>query len=119
MNKTELESYKKKLLDLRARLRGNVNSMLDVAFSKTGGEVGSNSGDAADVGSEDYDRSLTLSITQGEEETLKLIDAALLRIENGTYGTCLGSGAKISKQRLNAIPYTPYCVEYASRQETP
>lgn len=118
MRKAELESYKKKLLNLRARLRGDVDSMLDVAFSKNGGEVGSNSGDVADVGSDAYERSLTLSITQGEEETLKLIDAALQRIEEGTYGICVGSGAKISKQRLNAIPYTPYCVEFASRQES-
>lgn len=44
----------------------------------------------------------------GQEE-LKAIDAALDRIANGTFGTCTRCGQPISKERLDAVPYTPFC----------
>lgn len=44
-------------------------------------------------------------------EELKQVQAALQRIEEGTYGTCLDCGRSIGDARLEALPWTPYCVE--------
>ena len=46
--------------------------------------------------------------------TLRDIQEALERIEEGTYGICWGTGKPIGKKRLTAIPWTKYSFEYAS-----
>ena len=45
------------------------------------------------------------------------VESALERIEQGAYGACVECEAKIPKTRLNALPYTPYCVKCASKLE--
>lgn len=116
MRKTELEKYKRRLLELRARLTGNVGSMLEAGL---GGESGSRgaSGDEADQGNDHWDAELALSLSANSNETIRMVDEALKRIENGTYGICIESGEKIAKARLDAIPYTPYCVKAAAALE--
>ncbi len=56
-------------------------------------------------------------LQEGEEDILREIDAALERVETGTYGICEESGKRITKARLRAIPYTRYCVESAEKME--
>ncbi len=117
MRKTELEKYKRRLVELRARLSGDLGSVLASGLSgekKNGGRSG---GDEADLGNDHWDAELALSLSQSSKETLDLIDDALKRVEDGTYGICLGTGEKIAKARLDAIPYTPYCVEHAAEVE--
>jgi RNA polymerase-binding transcription factor DksA len=53
-----------------------------------------------------------------EGEVLSQIEGALERIEDGDYGSCVECSGKIPKMRLNAIPYTPYCVKCASQLES-
>lgn len=118
MRKTELQKYKRRLLELRDRLTGNVGSMLASGLgseSRSGG--GGASGDEADQGNDHWDAELALSLSANSNETINLIDEALKRIEDGTYGICVESGKKIAKARLDAIPYTPYCVEAAAQLE--
>ena len=59
----------------------------------------------ADVGTDNYDRDLTIGLIQNGEEELRAIDEALERIGNKTFGTCEECGKKISKARLTALPY--------------
>jgi len=122
MKKPELQVYKDRLLLLRGRLRGDVNAMADAALNKTRSEA---SGDLssmpihmADVGSDNFEQEFTLSLMENEEDALAQIDAALERIEDGVYGSCIECEARIPKARLNAIPYTPYCVKCAGKLET-
>ena len=121
MKKPDMKVYKERLLALRGRLRGDVHAMADAALNKTRTEA---SGDLsmmpihmADVGSDNYEKEFTLNLLQSEENTLEQIEAALERIEEGVYGTCVGCSGRIPKTRLNAIPYTPYCVKCASELE--
>ncbi|MFD5133417.1 TraR/DksA family transcriptional regulator [Streptomyces olindensis] len=44
------------------------------------------------------------------ERILKEIDEAFARVEDGTYGTCLGCADPVPAERLEILPYTPYCV---------
>ena len=57
-----------------------------------------------------------VAIAQNEQFLLEQVEAALERIEAGAYGTCQGCGKKINKQRLDAIVYTPYCIDCARDQ---
>ena len=121
MKKADMKVYKERLLALRARLRGDVSAMANAALKKTRSEA---SGDLssmpihmADVGSDNFEQEFTLSLMENDEETLEKIEAALERIEDGDYGSCLECDRVIPKTRLNAIPYTPHCVKCASKLE--
>jgi len=48
-------------------------------------------------------------------ETLENVNQALLRIDDGTYGTCTSCGSAISDERLNAMPFASLCIACASR----
>ena len=118
MKKADMKVYKERLLQLRARLRGDVSAMADAALRKTRSEA---SGDLssmpihmADIGSDNYEQEFTLGLLQNDEDTLGMIESALVRIEEGEYGACAECGGVVPKTRLNAIPYTPFCVKCAA-----
>jgi len=74
---------------------------------------------------EPVEKDFAEQVTQGENddvlnalddearETVQKIDGALLRIKEGTYGTCVSCGNPINQKRLEAIPYATLCIECA------
>lgn len=121
LTKTELKAYKERLLGLRARLRGDVSQMADAALKKNraegNGDLSSMPIHMADLGSDNFEQEFTLGLLEAEEGTLGRIEAALERVEEGTYGICEECGVKIPKKRLNAIPFAVMCVRCASQYE--
>ncbi len=73
--------------------------------------------DLADIAAEDIDRSTLEALEAQEIKRLNLIDSALARIKNGRYGVCMSCGAKIPRQRLEAIPYALLCISCKSTEE--
>jgi len=57
--------------------------------------------------------------TEAEHDVnvLQQVRAALRRIADGTFGTCIVDGGPIEEQRLEATPWTPYCLKHATRLE--
>ena len=114
-----MKVYRERLLDLRARLRGDVSAMADAALRKTrseaNGDLSSMPIHMADIGSDNFEQEFTLSLMQSEEATLGFIEGALERIEEGVYGRCQECGGIVPNMRLNAIPYTPFCVKCAAK----
>jgi DnaK suppressor protein len=120
MNTTDMLAYKEKLQSIRARLRGDVTTMAQVALRKSGTEAG-NAGmpiHMAELGSDNFEQEFTLSLMETEEDTLGRIEAALDRIGEGNFGRCVQCDGTIAKARLNAIPYTPVCIKCAEAQES-
>ena len=115
MKKAELKVYKEQLLQLRSRLRGDVTAMADAAL-KDASEARL-SIHLADAGTDNFEQEFTLSLLANEGDTLELIEAALERIEDGRYGLCVECESTIPKMRLNAIPYTPFCVKCAEKAQ--
>jgi RNA polymerase-binding transcription factor DksA len=58
-----------------------------------------------------YDRELDEGLEEGARDTLVEIDAALQRIEDGTYGSCEVCGKPIGAERLAAIPWARLCID--------
>ena len=110
MSPAELETYKKQLLALRARIRGDVSTMTDGA-AKAACTHSSAPLHMADVGTDNFEREQTLSFIQSDNETLNFIEEALERIREGTYGICEDCGCSIPKTRLNVLPYAASCVQ--------
>jgi RNA polymerase-binding protein DksA len=121
MNRAELNVYKERLLMLRARLRGDVTQLADAALKKnrsdSNGDLSRMPIHMADIGSDNFEQEFTLSLMENEGAALEKIEASLERIEEGSYGSCEECGARIPKNRLNAIPYATLCVKCASQQE--
>jgi RNA polymerase-binding transcription factor DksA len=119
----ELAQFKKALLEIREKLVGNVIHMEDEALGKSGHEASGNLSNVpihmADVGTDNYDRDLTIGLIQNGEDELKAIDEALEKIGKKTFGLCEseGCGKKISKARLTALPYAKLCIECQRREE--
>ena len=121
LKKEEVESYRDVLLGLRARLRGDLDQMTDEALRRSQNESSGNLSNVplhmADVGTENYDQEFTLGLIENEQATLEQVQSALQRISAGTYGLCKECGEPIAKPRLQALPYTPHCIQCARKLE--
>ncbi len=118
MRKTESKVYKQELVHLRARLRGDVTAMADSALNgKESEKTARMPIHMADIGTDNFEQEFTLSLLASEEDTLGMIESALERIEDGLYGLCQDCGVSIPKTRLNALPYTPFCVKCAEKTQ--
>ncbi len=73
--------------------------------------------DPADRATAESDRAFTLRLRDRERKLIKKINAALARIEDGTFGECCECGEDISVARLKARPVTQLCIKCKSRQE--
>ena len=65
----------------------------------------------ADAGTDTFDRDFALSMVASEQEALSEIDAAIKRINGGTYGICEHTQKPIPKDRLLAVPFTRFTAE--------
>lgn len=120
LKKSEIKPYKEMLIQLRARLRGDVSTLANSALSSVGsGGSGSSAvpSHMADMGSDTADQDNTILLMNSEGETLTMVESALERVEDGSYGICQQCENKIPKTRLKALPYTPHCVKCASELE--
>ena len=71
----------------------------------------------ADAASDNYDLEVTCGLIETEREELKLIDAALKRVEKKTYGVCEGCEKPIPKSRLRVLPFARLCIQCKEEQE--
>jgi DnaK suppressor protein len=91
--------------------------MADNALNKDRSKTTSMPTSMAELGSDNSDQELTLSLLGNEKDALDQIEAAIERIGDGSYGLCETCGVKIPKARLEAIPYAAQCVRCTSQQE--
>lgn len=73
--------------------------------------------DPADRATAESDRAFTLRIRDRERRLIRKIQAALQRIEDGSYGLCEECGEEIGVARLKARPVTRLCINCKSKQE--
>lgn len=109
----KLESFKKLLLLIKAQISGDIRSMANESEGDQAdkGDLSGHAMHMADVATDMYDREFNLTLASNDRQILQKVNAALARIEKGTYGFCLKSGKRIPEQRLKAIPYAEYCLE--------
>jgi len=117
----DLVSYRRILITLRSRLRGDLDRMTDEALGRQstggGGSLSSVPLHMADLGTENYDQEFTLGLIENERGPRDLINGALAGREHGTYGQCAECREPISKPRLQAIPYARHCIRCARKLE--
>jgi RNA polymerase-binding transcription factor DksA len=104
---------RRKLLRLRAAIARRIKQLADEARE----DIPGYSEHMADAGTDSIDRDLALGLVSFEQEALYEIDAALNRIDDGTYGVCELTGKPISWKRLEAIPWTRYSLQAEAQLE--
>ena len=63
------------------------------------------------------DREIDYTLEENAEQVLQAIDAALARIDEGTFGVCRTCGQPIAPERLEARPYVTQCIDCRRREE--
>ena len=120
MTVTDTESFRRILLEERDRvLRAieNLHNETPGSLEEATGEESSFDNHLADTATVTYDREMDYTLEENSEAVLAAIDAALRRIEDGTYGTCQRCGNPIAPERLEALPYAELCIDCKRRVE--
>lgn len=99
------------------RLRENLLEEIHQLRSEAGEENPNYSMHPADAGTDSFDRDLVLGLASFKQEGLYEIDAALERIDAGTYGICELTGQLIPWKRLEAIPWARFSLEAEKQME--
>jgi DnaK suppressor protein len=112
MNQTELNKYKAMLEARRAELSAGLRNREDIAIEKTP--------DALDEVQLAGERELAIRNLDRDSIALRHVKGALARVADGSFGVCLHCDEDIKPKRLDAVPWTKYCIkcqEAADRNE--
>lgn len=99
------------LREILIRLRDETYEKIADFRRDQGQEAQSSPGDEMDQARSSSDVETHASLIERAEDRLHLIDEALARVENGTYGTCAECGEDIPLERLKALPFALLCVD--------
>lgn len=107
--------YYRLLISLRNHLTAGIELHSEETLKRSAkddaGDLSSYGQHMADAGTDTFDRDFALSMVASEQEALSEIDAAIKRINDGTYGICEHTGKPIPKDRLLAVPFTRFTAE--------
>jgi DnaK suppressor protein len=126
LKKTELVEFKSVLVSIQARIRGDVQQLTREALDRNdGGGESKSPTHIAELGTQTFEQDFSLRVAESDQDVLTEIEAALKRIDAGTFGSCLScleegktpAKALIPKARLKAIPYAKNCVECERKRE--
>jgi RNA polymerase-binding transcription factor DksA len=122
-SQANLGKYRKALEALSSRVRSDANGMVEQVLAGSGG--GNNNRSNApfhlgEMGTDEFMYDMNATLLENEQYIVAEAREALSRIDNGTYGICESCGRSITPARLEAIPFTRYCVKCAeANDQTP
>ena len=113
MDKKRTEYYKKKLVARREEL------LKSIALTDEEGRAADDDPtvDMADKAANSYTKEFLFGQTNTERTLLNLIEGALARIKNASYGTCTNCQAELQQKRLDAVPWARHCVSCQEKME--
>ncbi len=113
MLKKVAEQYRKKLLEKRRELTEAYTK--NRSYGRESDEGGTQ--DLADKASSSYTKEFLYSLSNTERQILEQVEEAIERMDEGEYGTCAECEEKITRKRLDAVPWARYCVPCQARIE--
>ncbi|MFZ5802972.1 MAG: TraR/DksA family transcriptional regulator [Candidatus Omnitrophota bacterium] len=117
----ELAEFKKLLLSMRDKIAGDLRHLESESLNSNqkdlAGDLSGYSFHMADMATDTFDRELNLGLASSEQNLLNLIDLALRKIVEGTFGLCEKTLKPISKKRLLAMPYARLSLEAQETEE--
>ena len=113
IEKQRLEAYRRCLLGKREDLLGLVTR------AEQDGRCADEEGtqDLADKAANSYAKEFLFHQSSSERTVLQLIEEALTRIEDGSYGECIFCGGPMENKRLEAVPWARHCIPCQEKQD--
>jgi DnaK suppressor protein len=108
-----IEQYKQRLLDLERILSARIAR--EAAQGR--GEFIDSAHDVGDASIADEMASEEFTEAEHSSDVLQQVRDALGRVAEGTFGRCIVDGGPIEEHRLEAAPWTPYCLKHAKERE--
>ncbi len=112
MNERQRSYFRAKLIGWKSEILKEARETLEALQQES-----ANHPDLADRASSETDRAIELRARDRQRKLISKIDAALQRIEDGTYGYCEETGEPISLKRLDARPIATLSIEAQERHE--
>ena len=113
MDKKRAEAYKKRLVEKREELLRLV-SKSDHDGREADEEV---TQDVADKAANSYTKEFLFHQSDDNRRILQLVEEAMGRVENSTYGLCVACRQEVQAKRLEAVPWARHCIECQEKQE--
>ena len=115
----DLDHFRERLLEERKRAQGALEYLQqeNAGLLEDEREEIQSDNHLADDATSTYDRELDATLEGNEERAIQAIDAALDRIEAGTFGICSNCGEPIGAERLEAVPWTTQCIDCKRKEE--
>lgn len=115
MNLEDKNHFKSKLIQEKCNLE-NIISRIQDSYALNNEEMNGDGPNMFQNSSEEsveelYDKENGISLQNNESILIRKIENALKAIENGSYGNCKICKKEISKERLDVVPYTEYCID--------
>lgn len=118
----DTETARRRLTEERERLEATLEGLeTDVEAQKESlSELSVVDEHQGDIGTETFEREKDLSILESVQAALEDVDAAMHRLDEGTYGMCEVCHEPIADDRLEAVPAARFCLEHqAAMERTP
>ncbi|MFQ5817639.1 MAG: TraR/DksA family transcriptional regulator [Terriglobia bacterium] len=113
MDKKRLDYYKKKLMARREELQ----RLVALAESEGRAAADDSTQDIADKAASSYTKEFLFTQSNNERGLLELVEQALDRIKNNSYGECLVCHEELQQKRLEAVPWAAHCINCQEKQE--
>jgi DnaK suppressor protein len=113
MEKKRLEHFKKILEERQQNLRRAVTRN-----AQDGRDADLESAqDIADRAASSYNKEFLFHQSNNDRQLLQMVEGALSRLREGVFGQCISCGEEINAKRLDAVPWTRYCIECQEKME--
>jgi DnaK suppressor protein len=113
MDKKKLESFKKRLETRQQELRQMVTR--NQKDGRAADEEATQ--DVADRAASSYTKEFLFSQSNNDRQLLNMVEGALSRIREGSFGECVSCGKEINAKRLEAVPWTRHCIDCQEKAE--
>jgi RNA polymerase-binding protein DksA len=116
----DTDHFRELLLEERERVVAAIDNLHKDhkgSLSDESGEDAVYDNHLADTATETYDRELDYTLEENEGRLLQAIDAALTRMDDGSYGACVSCEQPIGAERLEALPWTTQCIDCKRKEE--
>jgi DnaK suppressor protein len=113
MDKKRVEQFKKQLEQREQELRRVVSRTQEdgrIADSEAAQDI-------ADRAANSYTKEFLFAQSNNDRQLLVMVEGALGRIREGSFGECINCGNEINAKRLDAVPWTRYCIECQEKVE--
>jgi RNA polymerase-binding protein DksA len=119
MSAIDLEAFRRKLLEERQKVVAALAHLHEEnrgSLEEEAEEVPLDN-HLAETATVTLDREIDYTLEENAAHVLAAIDAALARIDAGSYGTCSSCGQPIAPERLEALPYATQCIDCKRKEE--